>query len=863
MRNLGRSRCFVLLGALLLLMPAVSTWAQADSSASKAQSFVEAGLTATKAQQYGEAIQQFTKAYQHDPKRSDIWFNLGMAQARTPGHELRAMAWLKAYLLANPNASNASAINQQITLLQDSFESRMGKTLEELETFLPTAPISELAPEAGLLQAASASYEVQAAGREIAAGRAFLGDTWGAIRILNITNGRHWDNGHSTFDTETPALLSAPVLPATAELGKHIAPGNVPARSPATEFILETGNSADATAAVAAHWNSDSGWLALACTEYARGKSPALEQAVDGYSRAVTEELSHTAKDERRNYIVVPAVGVLSFFGRKTEAQTIAGKFSSTETSAEDDKKEVENYLSGAAQFKTCQDKKFWWSSGRMAFLTSTGVADDLVDRKFFRADDPLYDQETFSGYYAKQNAELTSSNIAERMRAVRSVSGSLANILWIYRQVHGPYAAKATWPEENFAKGQDAERRQQWTQALRYFLMALEGDPHRTETLLHLGQVSAQISGREYRAIAFLKAYLFAAPNAEGKTETEQTIAHLFQTLQGQLKQRLQELEGPAKAEKWGEGRLECRRDARAEREALAGLSDKALQTEKEKRVIPACSEGVAPRVITAMALSGDLETARKTLASYPPYEGTIGDAGIFDSSYRTYYDELLAAFANWGALKDAEALFDEQIKHSALGGGSFPLLACREYRAGNQARALDMLSNLRAAAIAGAKPEQRERLRNFLVDIARMQVLMGDSHAAQETLNEIKYADDRKSASESALSPKPRIGGDLQGDFWLARGNAYDYLFKTFPGEECWFPTIKVEQLTDLAISGFYVYAADDYGANKCMETTVQECIEKVRQLKPDNLGNTAIDEWKNLTEALVTAYVFLRNQ
>jgi hypothetical protein len=85
--------------------------------------------------------------------------------------------------------------------------------------------------------------------------------------------------------------------------------------------------------------------------------------------------------------------------------------------------------------------------------------------------------------------------------------------------------------------------------------------------------------------------------------------------------------------------------------------------------------------------------------------------------------------------------------MKHSAVKGRSVPLLVCKEFRAGNQATATDILNNLRDTAVAGAKPTQQDDLATFLGHIARMQVLIGDTKAAQTTLDQIKYPTNARS--------------------------------------------------------------------------------------------------------------------
>jgi tetratricopeptide (TPR) repeat protein len=63
------------------------------------------------------------------PDAPEIYFNLGLAESKIPGRELRAIAWFGAYLAANPSAPNASAIKQQIMTLDVANQSTIARLL--------------------------------------------------------------------------------------------------------------------------------------------------------------------------------------------------------------------------------------------------------------------------------------------------------------------------------------------------------------------------------------------------------------------------------------------------------------------------------------------------------------------------------------------------------------------------------------------------------------------------------------------------------------------------------------------------------------------------------------------------------------
>ena len=82
-----------------------------------AQEAMEKGLIAAKQQEYLLAIRLFQDARKIAPAAPILFFNLGLAESKIPGRELRAMTWFGAYLAASPNAANVAAVKQQINEL--------------------------------------------------------------------------------------------------------------------------------------------------------------------------------------------------------------------------------------------------------------------------------------------------------------------------------------------------------------------------------------------------------------------------------------------------------------------------------------------------------------------------------------------------------------------------------------------------------------------------------------------------------------------------------------------------------------------------------------------------------------------------
>lgn len=64
------------------------------------------------------AIRLFNEGHKAAPDSAVPLLNLGLAEAQLPGHELRAICWLEAYLATVPDAANAPAVRKQIASLK-------------------------------------------------------------------------------------------------------------------------------------------------------------------------------------------------------------------------------------------------------------------------------------------------------------------------------------------------------------------------------------------------------------------------------------------------------------------------------------------------------------------------------------------------------------------------------------------------------------------------------------------------------------------------------------------------------------------------------------------------------------------------
>jgi len=116
---------------LLLYMPIVLLLSANDAKAwlpPNAQEAFNKGLQAANQQQWLTAIQDFQEARKAAPDSPVLFYNLGLAEAKVPGRELRAICWLESYILSEPNAANVAPIKEKIAVL----DKRNGEALEKI-----------------------------------------------------------------------------------------------------------------------------------------------------------------------------------------------------------------------------------------------------------------------------------------------------------------------------------------------------------------------------------------------------------------------------------------------------------------------------------------------------------------------------------------------------------------------------------------------------------------------------------------------------------------------------------------------------------------------------------------------------------
>jgi tetratricopeptide (TPR) repeat protein len=98
-----------------------------------AQEALNKGIIAAKVPDYPLAIRFFEDARKIAPTAPVIYMNLGIAESKMPGRELRAIAWLGAYLAASPDAPNAAAVKEQIAVLEVRNQSNLLRLIKTVQ----------------------------------------------------------------------------------------------------------------------------------------------------------------------------------------------------------------------------------------------------------------------------------------------------------------------------------------------------------------------------------------------------------------------------------------------------------------------------------------------------------------------------------------------------------------------------------------------------------------------------------------------------------------------------------------------------------------------------------------------------------
>ncbi|MEK6664279.1 MAG: tetratricopeptide repeat protein [Pseudomonadota bacterium] len=114
-----------------------------------AQEALNKGIIAAKVPDYLLAIRFFEEARKLAPQAPVLYLNLGLAESRIPGRELRAIAWFGAYLAAYPDAPNAAAVKEEIAVLVVKSQSNLSRLIKMVQDVASQIPEDDQMPTMG------------------------------------------------------------------------------------------------------------------------------------------------------------------------------------------------------------------------------------------------------------------------------------------------------------------------------------------------------------------------------------------------------------------------------------------------------------------------------------------------------------------------------------------------------------------------------------------------------------------------------------------------------------------------------------------------------------------------------------------
>lgn len=128
---------------IIILVSATPAYAQTTDSVStlspEAREAFNRGISSAKKHDYLSAIRDFRDARKTQDWRSRsttepdapmIYLNLGLAESKIPGRELRAICWYETYLTAYPHAPNAAAVKDQVELLDSKSQTNISRFIQ-------------------------------------------------------------------------------------------------------------------------------------------------------------------------------------------------------------------------------------------------------------------------------------------------------------------------------------------------------------------------------------------------------------------------------------------------------------------------------------------------------------------------------------------------------------------------------------------------------------------------------------------------------------------------------------------------------------------------------------------------------------
>jgi len=441
------------------------------------------GVIAAQQQDWKLAIHYFQEAQTAAPDAPQIWFNLGLASAKLPGYELRALAWFQAYLLAVPNAPNAEGIRQQIATLESSFKSRLGGVIDAFEA-IPPAILTQARnfdssdPKARLRGRHDLDRKAADIGVSLAAARAFMGDSAGALKTFKATTGADWDEA-KLEDGDCRVRGFGPAIQANRMVDALVAGDRSPSTIlitrcglvPSTAFhIMEAGDFDFARRILAYHAAEPTSELSeypkyyetMACYALDLKKPEAFEIALadvetvrdripdfdyNGHRVYLSElEIAAHRYGDARSYVLgmhmgkkdsIPLpehlLGVLVAVGEKERATAIAKRFGLGDT--------LEAYTSGSVQLPDpCLDISGWWGRSRELYLVNLARGPIEFPKRSGDMTSGFMNETELPDFLRLNQDVLGGPDPVAAANVAKWIAEILLDLAQEYRTVHGPH---------------------------------------------------------------------------------------------------------------------------------------------------------------------------------------------------------------------------------------------------------------------------------------------------------------------------------------------------------------------------------------------------------------------------------------
>ena len=113
----------------------------------EARAAVDRGLAATRTQNYVAAVRAFQEARQTAPIAPEILYDLGEAESKIPGREMRAVCWYAAFLTVSPAAPQADVIKKEIIRLEAKYQETVRAAIQSVQKAVArTAVANQILP---------------------------------------------------------------------------------------------------------------------------------------------------------------------------------------------------------------------------------------------------------------------------------------------------------------------------------------------------------------------------------------------------------------------------------------------------------------------------------------------------------------------------------------------------------------------------------------------------------------------------------------------------------------------------------------------------------------------------------------------